>query len=172
MTVSATPKHASCSRPLRIWVFAAACLAALPDSAAEPGVPLATDLRADALTARARGMPILLLFAADTCSYCAQVESDYLVPMLHSADYVDKVLIRKILVRDPRTLVAFDGATVASADIAQHYRVELVPTLVFVDTQGREISERLVGLTTVDFYWGYLERSLDMAHASLAREAR
>lgn len=136
-----------------------------------PTLPRAMDLHADAAISAQHNIPILLMFAAETCSYCLQVERDYLQPLLYDAVYADKVLIRKVLIHDPRPLVDFDGSTLETARIADRYRVGLVPTLVFVDAQGREISERLVGLTTVDFYWGYLQRSLDMAREQVGAAA-
>ena len=152
--------------------FAAAIGWALSAGGAEPpALPRATDLQADAALSAQHNIPILLMFAAETCSYCLQVERDYLLPLLDDAVYADKVLIRKVLVQDARPLIDFDGGTLESARFADRYRVTLVPTLVFVDAHGQEISERLVGLTTVDFYWGYLQRSLDMAREHLGAAA-
>lgn len=130
-------------------------------------LPRAVDLQADAHSAAQRRIPILLMFASETCGYCLQVEAEYLLPLLRDPNYADKVIIRKVLVRDLRPLVDFDGARVETGRFADRYAAPLVPTLVFVDAQGREISERLVGLTTLDFYWGYLQRSLDLAHEQL-----
>lgn len=143
--------------------------AAAPDAAAV-AVPHAQDLRADAHDARARGLPILLLFAAETCGYCIQVEEDYLQPLL-TGDGSERILIRKLHVRDTRTLTDFDGGAVEADELAARYRVDLVPTLVFVDAQGRELAERVVGLGTVDFYWGYLSRSIDTARAQVQAAA-
>jgi thioredoxin-related protein len=140
-----------------------------PSAAVE--VPHADDLRADARIARQNSLPILLVFASDTCSYCAQLEEDYLKPMLHTGEYTDKILIRKLLIRDTRTLTDFDGGTVEASELARRYQVDLVPTIVFVDSQGRELAERMVGLGTVDFYWGYLKAALDTAIAGMRASA-
>lgn len=144
---------------------------AYADARAAGDVPHAQDLHADARDAQARGLPILLVFASETCSYCIQVEEDYLKPMLASGEYADRIMIRKLHLRDTRTLTDFDGSAVEAGVLASRYGVDLVPTLVFVDAQGREIAERLVGLSTVDFYWGYLLQSIETAQARLRAAA-
>lgn len=150
------------------WAFAVGLCWVLAAAAADPGgLPRAVDLRADAQHAAQRNIPILLMFASETCSYCRQVEADYLLPLLDDAEYAGRLLIRKLLVRDPRPLVDFDGSRLETALLADRYGVDLVPTLVFVDAHGREIGERLVGLSTLDFYWGYLQRSLELAEQRL-----
>lgn len=165
-------RHSACkSRYLKALVFAATFCAgavAAAESANEAvAVPHVQDLRADAGDAAARGLPILLMFASETCTYCIQLENDYLKPMLASGEYADRLLLRKVLIRDTRTITDFDGATVEAGELARRYRVDFVPTLVFVDTQGRELAERLVGLGSTDFYWGYLLQGIDTAHMHL-----
>lgn len=153
------------------WALGAAGAAPAASGADAVEIPHAQDLRSDARDAQARGLPILLVFASETCSYCIQVEEDYLRPLLKSGEYADRILIRKLLIRDTRMLTDFDGGSVEAGEFARRYRVDLVPTLVFVDAQGRELSERLVGLGTADFYWGYLSQGIDTALAQLRAAA-
>lgn len=158
-------------RYLKALAFAlllgAAAMAAAEIPIGTTAVPQAQDLRADAREAQTRGLPILLVFASETCSYCRQLEEDYLLPLLADGNYADRLLIRKVLIRDMRTLTDFDGAAVESDALARRYGVGLVPTLVFVDAQGHELAERLVGLGPADFYWGYLMQGIDAAHVRL-----
>ena len=149
---------------LAIGAGAVATAEAPLDAAA---VPQAQDLHADGRDAESRRVPILLVFASETCPYCIQLENDYLLPMLTSGEYTDRLLVRKVLVRDTRTLKDFDGTTVEAGAVARRYGVDLVPTLVFVDAQGRELAERLVGLGSTDFYWGYLLQGIDSAYTRL-----
>lgn len=130
-------------------------------------VPEAVDLHADGRDAQSRGLPILLVFASETCSYCVQLENDYLKPLLASGEYADRLLIRKVHIRDTRTLTDFDGTAVEAGAVARRYGIDLVPTLVFVDAHGRELAERLVGIGSADFYWGYLLQGIDAASARL-----
>lgn len=132
-----------------------------------PAVPQARDLHADGRDAESRRVPILLVFASETCPYCVQLEHDYLKPMLASGEYAGRLLVRKVLIRDTRSVTDFDGTVVEAGAVARRYGVDLVPTLVFVDAQGRELAERLVGLGSTDFYWGYLLQGIDAASARL-----
>ena len=49
------------------------------------------------------------------------------------------------------------------AQFAMRYRVQMVPTVMLFDAQGNVLATPLVGLTTVDFYGGYLDQAIDEA---------
>ncbi len=121
------------------------------------------DLARDGELARQRNVPMLVMFSMDNCPYCNIVEDEFLRPMLISGDYEDKVLIRMIKVDSYDTLTDFNGESIEADDIANRYSAFLTPTVVFVDSRGNELAERLVGLTTVDFYGGDLDDRIDLA---------
>ncbi len=126
-------------------------------------IPEARDLQALARIAARRRLPILLAFMSEDCPYCRRVESEFLEPMRISGEYDDKVLMVKVPLDGEGLLRDFDGDRVTPRSLADRYGVDMVPTLVLVDPQGREIAERLVGLTTPDFYGGYLDAAIDTA---------
>ncbi|MFN2308992.1 MAG: thioredoxin family protein [Gammaproteobacteria bacterium] len=160
-------REAGCKfKYLKLLVFALA-LGGGPGRAELPRVAPAQDLHADARLAEARGLPILLAFTRHDCRYCTQVEADFLVPLLLNDYETNRVLIRTLLIDAGGELRDFDGTRVTPAALAERYGVRLAPTLIFVDAQGRELAERLVGLTTPDFYGGYLEAAIDAATAQL-----
>lgn len=128
----------------------------------EPGrLPAAQDLAALAEQARARDLPILLMFARHGCPYCTLVEGDFLEPMQRSGNYHDKIIMRRVMVDSRAAHVDFDGSRITAAALAQRYGASLTPTVVFVDADGREIAPRLVGITTPDFYGGELDDAID-----------
>lgn len=114
-------------------------------------------------------LPILLMFAADYCAYCEQLEEDFLKPMLRSGDYKDKVLIRKLRIDGNGTIRDFEGAETSPAAIAERYNVSLTPTVVFVDGKGVELAPKRIGLTTPAFYGGYLDDAITQALDILRR---
>lgn len=126
-------------------------------------VPYGTDLRADGATAQAQQLPILLEFSAIGCVYCRQLESEFLVPMLISGEYTDKVIIRRLLVDTGQHVTDFDGTTRAAADIASRYKAWVTPTIVFIDSTGREVAERMKGINTPELFGGYLDACIDTA---------
>lgn len=151
-------------RYLKILGLALATLAGVaPVLAAAPEVTPSRDLSADARLAEQRALPILLTFSSSSCGYCEQLEREILKPMLISGDYEDKVLIRKVMIDGHRTLIDFDGGAVDGAELAQRYDINMVPTVVLVDGQGRELAERMVGVSTLEFYAGYLDQNIDLA---------
>ncbi len=114
-------------------------------------------------------MPILLMFAADFCTYCERLEEDFLKPMLRSGDYVDKVLIRKFHIDGHDRVNDFSGKAIDPVEMAERYAVSVTPTVVFIDGDGVELAPKRVGLTTPDFYGGYLDDAIDQAVDILRR---
>jgi len=137
-------------------------------TAGEVTVPQATDLRAEAERASALKVPLLLMFSAEHCPYCMRMEDEFLGPMIISGDYEDKVLIRKLELGGG-TLRDFDGKTVTVDALAERYTVFVTPTLVFLDPAGHQLTDKMVGLTTPDFFGGYLDASIDTSLSRLGR---
>lgn len=123
-----------------------------------------SDLRLLADDARADSRPVVLMFSAAHCGYCRQVEDEFLEPMIRSGDYDDRVLFRKVnLDAGLRQLTDFDGGTLSVDDFASRYGISVTPTVVFLDHRGHQLAKKLVGITTPDFYGGYLDRRIDTA---------
>jgi thioredoxin-related protein len=151
------------------WVLPvlAAALASSANAGVQNGVPLASDLRSAADHAEAACVPLLLEFATDYCEYCVLLEEEVLKPMLLNRDYDQRVLVRKLTLDGAGKLRDFDGHRVSAAALAERYRISLTPTLIFVDRRGHELAERMVGVTTLEFYGGYLDQALDAAREKL-----
>ena len=65
-------------------------------------------------------------------------------------------------------VIGFDGKRYKTAEFSSKYGVDLYPTLVFFDTEGREISKRVVGITVLD----YVAEAVDKAIEEAISEAR
>lgn len=127
----------------------------------------ATDLQPLGRLAAERGVPILLMFSAEHCPYCGQVKEDFLKPMLRNRDYDQRVLIRRLELDRGGRIRDFDGHELGRDDLATRYRVSVTPTLVYLDHRGRELAEKMVGLTTPDYYGGYIDMAIETAAAKL-----
>lgn len=114
-------------------------------------------------------LPILLMFSAEHCSYCVKLEEDFLKPMLRSGDYDDKVLIRKVKIDGFDSVRDFDGNKIDASKFADRYKVYVTPTVVFIDGDGAQLAPKRVGLSTPDFYGGYLDQSINTALDVLRR---
>jgi thioredoxin-related protein len=114
-------------------------------------------------------LPLLLVFSSEYCHYCSVLESDFLIPMQISGDYVDRAVIRKIEIGYGSRVVDFDGKRVDADTIAERYGISVTPTVVFLDKNGRQLAPKQVGLTTPDYYGAYLDESIDVALDLLRR---
>ena len=159
-------------RKCMTWALALACSVAVVATRAN-GILPASDLHRESLAAERGCIPLLLEFTSTSCSYCHLLETEVLNPTLLNQDYESRVLMRKLMIDNTARLTDFDGTAQVSAEqLASRYKVYVTPTLLFVDSRGREIAERLVGVTTLEFYGGYLDMALDASREALRTQRR
>lgn len=144
-------------------IFAAANINETPEVSI---VPL-SDLQHDARLSKSQRLPILIAFTADYCHYCEVIKDEFLKPMILSGDYTDKVLIREAEVNSYTSIRGFSGEQIGLDNLAVHYSATMTPTIILLGPEGELLAERLVGVTTVDFYGGYLDDAIDSALAQL-----
>jgi thioredoxin-related protein len=125
------------------------------------------DLRAEAQLVKSDNLILVLEFSSEYCGYCRKLEELFLLPMQRNAAYDDKILIRSISLDAYETVVDFEGRTVSTSDFASRYGVSLTPTLLFLNGEGVEMSEKLVGIWSEDFYGGFIDNRIDEARGRL-----
>lgn len=131
-------------------------------------IPQIKDLRQEASTASQKRLPILVMFSAEYCAYCVRIEEDFLKPMHNGGFYDEKVIIRRVKLGSG-TVNDFDGSRISADELAARYDVSVTPTLVFIDAHGRQLAQKLVGLTTPEMYGGYLDTAIDTSLDRLRR---
>lgn len=155
---------------LGFWLGILAWLVGGTAHAVERGVlPFAADLSAEAQLARAKQMPILIMFGARGCSYCNRVREEVLIPTTRNADYDNKVVLLEVDVDSAQRLVDFNGAAITHAQFAQRYHVGFTPTVMLLDAQGKSLVDPMVGFVTADYYGGDLEDRLNLALGKLRK---
>ena len=136
---------------------------------AETGlIPKLDDFQAVAAKARLHGVPILVEFSTPWCRYCEALEGQILEPLMRNEQYRDAILLNKLEVDTFSTITGFDGKPYRSDQIGRMYDVDVYPTLVFFDANGREISQRIVGITVLEFIAGELDIAIERAVQSVA----
>jgi len=130
-------------------------------------VPVATDFAAIAKNANTKGLPVLLVFSAEHCAYCELLENEIIKPMILSGDYQNRVLIYKVMIDDSNQLRDFNGMSVSAEELAQHYGVYVTPTMLFLDSRGKELSERILGINTVEMFGGLVDQAINISHQQL-----
>jgi len=154
------------------WPAIVAMLFMLAVPATRAEVPMAQDLHEAGRQAEQNCAPVLLEFAAEYCDYCDLLETEILAPTLLNPDYDQRVLMRKLLIDNDNTLIDFDRQSTDAASIAARYNVWVTPTVLLVDRNGEEIAERLIGVSSLDFYGGYLDIALDQSRDRLRELGR
>lgn len=136
------------------------------DNADLPHVEIidAVDFAALSSEAKRSGKIIMLEVSASDCGYCRTLEEEIIKPMLRSGDYEQQVLIRKLEIDRYSDVRHFSGARISPVQLAHQYDVFVTPTLMFLDGQGREVSERIVGINSLDFFGGYVDDALAEGH--------
>jgi thioredoxin-related protein len=125
------------------------------------------DLRAESLLAKQKGLVLVIEFSADDCAYCRKLEDLFLLPMQRNAEYSDKILLRAVSLNEFDSLIDFDGRSITTTEFAARYDVTLTPTLVFLNADGVEMSEKLVGIWSEDFFGGFIDNRIDEARDKL-----
>lgn len=148
-------------------------MATLLCSVAFAGKPLqmtqVTDLRDESALAREKNLVLVLEFSSEYCGYCRRLEELFLLPMQRNADYDTKVLIRSVSLDSFESIIDFRGQRIDTSDFAARYGVSLTPTLLFLDASGKEVSEKLVGIWSEDFYGGYIDSRIEAGRQKLAQ---
>ena len=126
-------------------------------------IQVVKDLAELSSESRQRKLPILLVFSADHCVFCRRLERDYLKPMLRSGDYENKILIRMLKVDDFSTITDFNGKKIDVENLPNRYGGYTTPTMVFLNSEGKEIAPKLIGIGTEGFFAGEIDDSIDIA---------
>lgn len=126
-------------------------------------VPMVRDFTQEARAAEAAKVPILILFSRPGCPYCEQILREFLLPMQRNPEYRTKVIMRQIQVDGRAPLRDFAGKPVTHGQFARGQHIQLVPTIKLFDARGQELTEPLIGLTTPDYFGGFLDQRIDEA---------
>jgi thioredoxin-related protein len=124
----------------------------------------AQNLHQEGRNAAEKRLPILIMFSMEHCPYCELIREDFLKPMLRSGDYTDKVIIREIHSDSYATVRDFNGANISVEELTHRYGASLSPTVVFLDHKGRELSKKMIGITTVYYYGGFLDDAIEASY--------
>jgi len=126
-------------------------------------IPEVNSLEEVAETARARGVPILVEFSTPWCRYCEALEQQVLKPLMRSGKYRNQIIVKKLEVNTYSSITGFDGKQYRTDQLSRMYDVDLYPTLVFFDGNGEEVSQRIVGITVLEYVAGELDKAIDEA---------
>ena len=121
------------------------------------------DLSALGKQAAQSGRIVILSFSTEWCEYCEALDQQVLEPMILGGDFAGRALLRKIVVDDISSIRDFDGKVKSVVDFALERKVSLYPTLLFVDASGDELTQRIVGITVLEFAADNISKAMQQA---------
>ena len=127
----------------------------------DSNLPEAEDFAMLALQSNQQKLPILIMYAAETCEYCERLEEEILGPMYQSGEFNDRAIIRKVMIDGIDNIRDFNGNMVDAENFAYKRGVEVTPTLQFVDASGKQLAPEMIGYNTPEFYAKYIENAID-----------
>lgn len=129
-------------------------------------LPLLSDMKSDQQIADSRFL--LVFISQPNCSYCRLLEEEILKPMQASGKYDKRLLFRKLIINQNRRLTDTHGQILSANRFALRYDSSLTPTLLFINpNDGTELTDKMIGIGTVEMYGFYVDKAIDAAHAQL-----
>ncbi len=110
---------------------------------------------------------VLVLVSQPNCSYCIQITEEILKPMLISGHYDNTTVFSELEINTGRIIKDFSGIETDATAFAQRYNAWATPTLLFLNSKGEEIAEKMVGINTIDLYGYYVDKALRIAHKKI-----
>lgn len=117
----------------------------------------------DLAAMQAQKIPMLLFVHASYCGFCHEVDSQFIQPMAKDPAYRGRLIIRRVEIDADGSILDARGNKETNSEFARRLNVRLVPVVAFFDPEGREVGERLKGVTVPDFYPYYLDQGIKLA---------
>lgn len=112
---------------------------------------------------------ILLLVSQEDCPFCQQIKEEVLLPMIKGGDHQDTLLIRELFIDFDYQVRDFSGQWVSGNTLARRYGAWMTPSLLFLDLEGRELTKKMIGIQTPEYFYFYLDQSIREALGRLQR---
>ena len=135
--------------------------------AAGGDIPAADNLAEVGRSSQEQGIPAIVFVSRDTCPYCRTLRDTILRPMFAAGKFEQRAILVEISLDRVEPLTGFENQRITAAAFGQLYKSEITPTLLFLDSEGREIARRIVGISNLELYGFYLQKSIDEALKSI-----
>lgn len=83
--------------------------------------------------------------------------------MLAADKFDHRAILVELSLDRVEPFTGFENRQMTAKAFGQFYRAEISPTLLFLDSEGREIGKRIIGISNLEFYGHYLQKSIDEA---------
>ena len=131
--------------------------------AAGGDIPAADNLAEVGRSSQEQGIPAVVFVSRDACPYCRTLRDTILKPMFAADKFEQRAILVEVSLDRVEPLTGFENQRITAAAFGQLYQSEITPTLLFLDSEGREIAKRIVGISNLELYSFYLQKSIDEA---------
>ena len=131
------------------------------------------DLQTLANKAEAKNLPIMITVGAEWCDFCYILKKNVLNPMMLGGDYEGKKLFMRYLsLEDDTPIPGIAGEKLVKREWAEQHQADLTPTVFFIDSHGREVADKIVGISALELYMGLIHQRLNQAYKNLGNPKR
>lgn len=127
----------------------------------------AVNLTNDGILQQEKGAVILLYVSAVDCPYCKKLEKEVLNSFVTNEEYLNKVILREMTWRSNEPFINFDNQTDTPVNFLKAYDIKVTPTLIFLDSSGKQLSPQIVGYSSNEFFWYYLDAAIRKSNLQL-----
>lgn len=131
--------------------------------AVEGDIPAASNLALTGQMSRQQEIPAVVFVSRDACPYCRTLRNKILKPMLAADKFEQRAILLEVSLDGGGLLTDFENKQVTAKRFGEFYNAEITPTLLFLDSEGREIGKRIIGISNLELYGHYLQKSIDEA---------
>lgn len=114
--------------------------------------------------------PLILYVSHSTCPFCVRLDKEIMPAVVNTQGYTNMVTLQKLTWDSNIPVNWVNGEQRLPDEIVSHYKVRATPTLLFLNDKGEEIAKRIEGYRGADFYWVYLDKSIEQARLNLRGE--
>lgn len=136
--------------------------------ASQTDIPRVENLAQIARSSAQQGLPVVVFVSREGCPYCRTLRNAILAPMHKANSFDNRAILVEVNLDQAVPLIGFDGEPVSTKVFAEQYRAGITPTLLFLDEDGKQLSQPRVGISNLELYGFYLNRSIDESIARLA----
>ena len=126
-----------------------------------------TDWQSISEQSRKNRVPVVIMVDQEDCPYCYRVENEYFAAIFANGELSDQALFGKISIDYGETIVVEGGEAISTREFLDEYNPDFTPTILFLDDKKKELVDKIIGLTTPDFYGYYLEAANREAYKKL-----
>jgi len=113
-------------------------------------------------------MPIIVMIDQEDCPFCRRGEGEFFAAIFAGGEFDNRALFGKMSINAGDSIINLEGRSESVESFLADLNTHFTPTILFLDANKTELTKKMVGLSTPDFYGFYLERGIKQSIAALA----